>query len=133
MSQAAIRAALETALASAYTMATAYQNVDFTPPDSATPYQSVAVLFAEPGNPEMGAGFQEIGYMQVTLYSSEGAGTGTVQSTVETLRSTFRRGATFVSGTSRVTIERTPEASPGYNEDGRFVVPVKIRFFSNFF
>lgn len=154
-----IRNTLEQALEGvAPALSTAWENADFTPPVATTAYQSATILFAEPDNATYGSNFQEIGILQVDLNYPEKTGAGAAYTRAEYMRSVFARGRSFVvsgnsllfhevstwwdyftqepvqsstvSGTS-VTIMRTPEILPGRNVDGRYVLPVRIRFFAN--
>lgn len=124
-----IRAALETALnGMSPAVATAWENVAFAPPASATPYQRAFVLFATPDNAECGAAYQELGIFQINLCYPVQIGTSTVAARAEALRTTFRKGASFTSSGVTVNITRTPEVSAGTVEGDRYVLPVKIRF-----
>jgi hypothetical protein len=124
--------ALESALnGMSPSLQTAWQNVPFTPV-AGTPYQRATLLFAEPDNLEKGAGFQEMGFLQVDLFYPQATevsaikyyGANPAESRAEMLRTTFKRGATF----SGIQISRTPEIKPAYNDGDRFVIPIRIRF-----
>ena len=154
-----IRNTLEQALEGvAPTLSTAWENADFNPPVATTAYQSATILFAQPDNAEYGSNFQELGILQVDLSYPEKTGAAAAYTRAEYIRAVFTRGKSFVvsggallfhdvtgwwdyftqepvesstvSGTS-VTIQRTPEILPGRNVDGRYVLPVRIRFFAN--
>lgn len=131
MSNAAISAALETALlAAGSTFPTAWENVNFVPTQAA--YQVVTVMFAEPENPTMGSQFfRQRGYLQVQLRYPLGEGKQPAVARAETLCAAFPRGASFVSGGITTIIERSPEVMAGYTDENRFIVNVKIRFFAN--
>lgn len=123
-----VRAALETALnGMSPALSTAWENVSFTPV-SGTPYQQVHLLCAQPDNNEHGRTHFEQGYMQVKLMYPLQIGTSTIAARAELIRSTFYRGASFVSGGVTVKITHTPEVSPGSVEGDRFALPVKVRF-----
>jgi hypothetical protein len=109
-------------------LATAWENVSFTPPASSTAYQQAFILFARPDNQEMGSRHQEIGYMQVTLKYPRQAGSSSIGGRAELLRTTFKRGNSFVSGGITVNITDTPEVGQGYDDGTMYCVPVKIRF-----
>ena len=128
MSSVAVRAALETALA-AITPAldTAWENTTLTPVVD-VPYQRVKMVFADPENAEIGATFLERGYMQVDLLYPLGAGAGPAQARVELLRAAFYRGRTLTASGQSVLIERTPSILPGFEDVGRYCVPVRIPF-----
>lgn len=132
MSSLAIRAALETALAAmSPALATAWENTPYTPV-AGTPYQRVYLLMAEPDQPEIGRMTQERGFLQVSLAYPLGAGPSAAQTRAELIRDTFYRGRSLTASGITVTIEKTPEISPAMIEPDRYVVPVRIRFFSNY-
>lgn len=91
-------------------------------------YQRADVLFAEPDNAEYGANFQDRGFLQVTLCYPLAQGLDDIMTRAELLRTTFRRGAGFTSGSTTVTVNRTPQILPGQAEDTVFSVPVRIPF-----
>lgn len=132
MSQTKIRAALETALASIVPpISTAYQNFGFTPV-TGQPYQDVYLLPAEPNNWAMGDGSrQERGIFQINLQYPAGEGSAAAGARAELIRSLFRRGASFTKDGITVQIERTPEIGDGRADNGRWMVPVRIRWFCN--
>ena len=132
MSQSTIRAALELALASlAPAIDTAWQNVPYTPV-TGRPYQAAYLLPAEPNNHSMGDGSrQESGIFQVNLMYPPGQGTSVAGARAEMIRELFHRGAGFTKGDLTVQIERTPEIADGREDDDRWMVPVKIRWFCN--
>lgn len=131
MSNAAISLALETALvATSGSISTAWENVDFTPPDAG--YQVATVMFAEPENPALGAAFfRQRGYLQVQLRYPLGTGKQAAVTRAEALRAAFNRGLSFTASGITVVMEKTPEIGTGYTEDNRFVVNVKMPFFAN--
>ena len=129
MSQASIRTALETALnGMTPAISTAWENVAFTPPT--TPYQRAFVLFATPENAVIGNEWMERGLFQVTLCYPLQSGDAAARARVALLRATFYRGLTLVSGGTRVIIERTPDAGGGTVDGDRWIVVVRIRWFS---
>lgn len=128
MSITHIRTALETALnGMSPALATAWQNIPYAPIIS-TPYQRVNLLTAEPDNRVFGASYTEAGYMQVDLCYPQSVGAGAVEQRIELIRTTFKRGTTFLNGGITVTISTTPELAPAYLDGDRFVRPVRIRF-----
>jgi hypothetical protein len=134
MSTVSIRAALETALAAVSpALATAWENVKLTPPVTSTAFQTATLMFAQPDNTSYGSGYRELGILQVDLNYPEQSGSSAAYTRAELLRSTFIRGATFSSGGISVVIDRTPEIMAGRNQGGRYVLPVRIRFFAQFF
>lgn len=131
MSQLTIRAALETALdGMSPALSTEWENVSFTPPASSTPYQRAHILFATPDNAVIGNEWMERGIFQVTLRYPIQTGDAAARGRVALLRTEFYRGRTLTSGSTRVIIERTPDAGGGTADGDRWVVPVRIRWFS---
>lgn len=131
MSTAKIREALETALmAIAPTLPTSLENKSFQPPAASEPYQIVNILFANPDNPEYGARYTELGFMQVKLMFPRQYGTEAIDARALLIREVFKRGTTLVNDDVKVSILKTPEICPGSEEAGKWAVPIKIRFFS---
>lgn len=138
MSRIRIRKALETALgALSPAIATAWENVNFTPPSPPTgqttppPYQKVTLSFAEPRNTEFGPVYQEQGYMQVQLVYPAGTGSATAEARAAMIRSAFPRGATFTADGQTVMVNLTPNILPGFTaDDGRYVLTVRVPFFA---
>jgi hypothetical protein len=132
MSAIAIRAALELALAAmSPSLPTAWQNQKFAP-TVGSPYQRVALLFAEPDNPEIGTTTRDHGYMQVSLAYPLDDGTGDADARAELIRQTFYRGKSLVASGIVTTIEKTPAIGIGHVESDRWVIPVQVRFFANY-
>lgn len=132
MSLLAIRRALETALA-AITPAldTAYENRVYTPVNG-TPYQAVTLLPAAPGNDEIGPNYTQSGLFQATLfYPADGTGPATAQTRAELIRTTLKRGNSYVSGGVTTTVVRTAEIMPAFIEGDRYVLPVRLQFFAS--
>lgn len=135
MSSTLVRAILEQTLKNmdaVFDNQTAWENYAFSPVQN-VPYQQVNLLLAQPDNPEQSANgfYREQGIFQITLNYPLQAGPADAQARAELLRSTFKRGTSFTSGAVTVTIDRTPEISPGRIDGDRWMVPVKIRFYSN--
>ena len=128
---AAVRTALETALAAiSPALATAYENVPYEPVQG-TAYQAVYLLPAEPENREIGTSYTERGILQVSLFYPLDTGPGAAQTRAELIRSTFYRGATFTASGITTHVDRTPEIGPARIEDDRYLVPVRIRFYAH--
>jgi hypothetical protein len=128
-----IRAALEVALAAmSPAVAIAYENKPYTPVPG-TPYHAAFLLFAPPANDEIGrAGlYRQDGIFQITLAYPLDAGTGVAAARAELIRTIFYRGASFTASGVTVNIERTPEIAPSRIEEDRFILPVKVRFYSH--
>lgn len=128
MSLVLVRAALETALAAmSPALATAWENVPFTPPAAAVPYQAAYLIPAAPDNAEFGSAHFEQGIFQVSLFYPLQAGSNAAAARAEMLRALFKRGASFTSSGVTVTVDRTPEVSQGTVDGDRWFLPVKIR------
>lgn len=131
MTAVTVRAAIEGALAAITpSLATAWENAPYTPV-AGTPYQRVTLLLAQPANTEIGPGYTEQGFMQVDLAYPLNDGPRAASDRAELIRTTFHRGASFTASGATVNIERTPEIMPGRVEDDRYVVPVRVRFYSH--
>lgn len=134
MSLTLIRAALETQLnAMAPAIATAWENAEFAVPAPTVPYQRVDLMLATPENPETGAGYRELGYMQVTLKYPLNGGPGAAAARAAAIRATFPKNLALTSGGVVTTISKTPAVSVGVVDGDRWSVPVKIPFHANFF
>ncbi len=134
MSIVSIRAALEAQLnGMSPALPTAWENFAFTPPAPSSPYQKVDLLFATPDNPEMGTGYRELGYMQVTLRYPLQKGPAEAAARAILLRTTFPKNLSLTSGSIVVTISKTPAIGSGAKDGDRWAVPVKIPFHSNIF
>ena len=129
-----IRQILETRVAQIEpVISIAGENVPFEPVDD-QPYMAVYIMFGEPENPEMGSGFREVGVMQINLvYPMQIIGTGSAEHQAEIIRDQFQRGDSFQKNGVTVVINRTPQISQGQQVNGRWVVPIKIWFYSNNF
>jgi hypothetical protein len=127
MSIAAIRAALDTALAGmSPTLETAHENSPFTPP--AEPYQRVFLRLSKPVGDEAGATYTEAGYLQVSLYYPPDAGSADIDARVDLLRQTFARGASFTAAGVVVTMSDPGEVLAGLVAEGRWSVSVRLPF-----
>lgn len=125
MSVATIRSSFETALlAVAPTFATAWENTNYAP-IVGTPYQQVALLLAQPANPEIGPGYIEQGIFQVNGFFPKDTGPATATAWAEAIRAAFPFGTSLSGG---VSVNATPEIGPARPEDDRFMVPVKVRW-----
>ena len=128
MSIVAVRAALQTKLNGMVALATAWENVGYTPV-AGTPYQAAYVLPATPDNSTMGDGFyREQGIFQISLFYPLAAGTGTAEARAQLIRTTFKRGVTMTSGVVTVMVDTTPEIGQGRVDGDRWHIPVKIRW-----
>jgi hypothetical protein len=132
MSAVSIRAALETALnAITPTLPIAWENVPFTPTTGIT-YQRATLLFAQPDNSTMGDNFyREQGFLQIDLCYPRDTGPLAANNRATLIRSTFKRGDSFIKSGIVTTIEATPEIRPAYIDGDFYIVPIRVRFFSN--
>lgn len=131
MSNDAVRKALETHLnAMAPALATAWQNVQFTPA-AGVPYQSADLLLGAPENPAYGAYYREVGVFQVSLMYQQGTGPGAADARAKAIRDWFKRGTTLVADGIEVVVQRTPTIASGYADGDRWRVPVSIPFFAS--
>jgi len=130
MSIVSVRAALQTKLDGMAALATAWENVDYTPVAD-TPYQVAYVLPAEPANPTMGDDYyQEQGIFQISLFYPLQAGTAVAEARAQLIRTTFKRGTSMTSGGVTVRVDKTPEIGRGRVDGDRWHIPVKIRWFA---
>jgi hypothetical protein len=128
MSIVAIRVALETALASITpSIATAYENLAFTPP-ATNPYQRAFLRLSKPINDETGTRYTENGYLQVSLYYPQGAASVDVETQITLLRQTFVRGVSFTASGVVVTISDVAEVLAGLIDEARWSVTIRIPF-----
>ena len=132
MSLKLIRAALESHLnGMTPALDTAWENVEFTPTPG-VPYQRAFFLPAQPEDPEMSSTMRwESGLFQVSLCYPLHKGPGAALERAELIRSRFRRGTTLSSGGVTVRLLWSPEVGSGQYEPDRYVVPVRVRWFSN--
>lgn len=124
-----IRAALESHLAGMTPeLDTAWENVSYTPTDG-VPYQRVALLLADAENPTLGQErVIDRGIFQVSLVYPQGTGPAAAQARVTALRERFPAGLVLTSGGYSIRIERTPSGVPALQDEGRYTLPVSIRF-----
>lgn len=129
MSQLSIRRALEQRLAAmSPSLATAFENVPFTPTPG-TPYQRANLLPAEPDNQTHGAAtYFELGVFQITLCYPHGVGPGAVEARVDLVKTQFKRGVSLVESGVTVNIIRTPTVAPAMPDGDRFLVPISVRY-----
>lgn len=124
----AIRAALETQLATiSPAIDTAYENTPYVP-TTGTPYQQVTLLPATPANAEIGPAWTEQGIFQINLFYPKDAGPAAAQARAELIRAAFPFRASFTSGAITVNIINTTEIGAARPDDDTFMVPVKIRW-----
>lgn len=117
---------------------TAWENMSFQT-TAGVPFQEPYLLVARPDNPTFGSPFhRERGIFQINLLYPQQIGTGAVSLRAELIRSTFSRGSTFSNSGIDVIIDSTPEIATalmtsGAQNDDRWMLPVKISWYSNIF
>ena len=105
---------------------TALESVDFEPPVNAM-YQRVQFMLNPPDDPVFTAGYhRENIQMQVFVADTKGHGTVQVNTRAELIRSAFYKGRTFIEGSTRIHILRTPQMQSAFAVQDRIVVPVLI-------
>jgi len=132
MSSLAIRRALETAVAAITpALSTCFENVEFKPV-SGTPYQRVSILLAKPQNPTFGnAHTRRVGYMQVDLCYPQNVGPAAAAARADLTEAAFYRGLSLTANSVTTVIDRTPEIAPGRMEGDRYIIPVRVYFYSD--
>ncbi|MFZ6721714.1 phage tail terminator-like protein [Undibacterium sp. Ji49W] len=132
MSIVKIRTALETALtATDPSFATARENAAFTPV-AGTPYQRLSLQLAAPDNAiTSSSAYRDQGIFQVSLMYPLQSGVAAAEARIDIIRNAFKRGASFVESDHIITIDKTPEVAQGIVDVDRWMIPVKIRFYSN--
>lgn len=133
MSAVAIQTALEVALAAiSPALPTAHENNGFAKPADGSAYQEAWFLPAKPEALEAsGRWRREQGIFQVTLKYPPKGGSLAAKTRADLIQSTFYHGRAIVGTGVVVQIGAPPEIGAGRNEDDRYVVPVKIPFYSN--
>lgn len=117
---------------------TAWENMSFQT-TAGIPYQEPYLLVAKPDNPTFGPAFhREQGIFQVNLFYPQQIGTGAISQRAELIRSTFPRSSVFSNSGIDVIIDSTPEiwtsvSTAGTQGDDRWMLPVKISWYSNIF
>lgn len=129
MSLQIIRKALEKRLAAlSPAMATAYENVEFTPVVG-TPHQKAELLPAEPGNEVMGsATYFERGIFQVTLCYPKGTGPAAAEARAQLIRAHFKRGTTMIESGVSVIVTSTPKQHPAQPDNERYNIPISVYY-----
>ena len=131
MSDLLVRQALEVRLnALLPALDTAHENEHFEPRDG-VPYQRVDILPGEPENPTQDSFRRLLGFMQVTLFYPLGNGVADAGARAEAVRAQFPKGLSLASGGIVVQIDRTPYVMRGFRDDDRWVVPVRVSYFTN--
>lgn len=115
---------------------TAWQNIPFIPPSTATltPWQQVWFPRFNEENPTMGDDFHRIhDYFQIDLMYPLLKGTSAIDTRVGVIKTLFKRGSSFTNGGVIVRIEETPTATD-FGPDGNFYKKViKVRYWADIF
>lgn len=113
MSALSIRRALEAALdGMSPSLATAWQDAPYEPTPG-TAWQRVDILHANPRPLEMsGKWHEEPGFMQVSLFYPQDAGSATIEARAELIRDTFKHGNEFTASGVTVKVSNTPSINP---------------------
>lgn len=122
-----IKRCTERYLSAAYpTTPISYEGVNFmAPPDVLS--LAVQYILHDPTDPTVGTYFHfENMEMQVFVRGFTGSGTGSVLSTAESIKNLFKRGTTFLEGTTRIHVLHTPKIKGTIVTSDRLVVPVVI-------
>jgi hypothetical protein len=124
-----IRTALETKLnALTPTLATAWENVPFTPVVG-TAFQQVNLMIADTLNPTLGGNHYRIkGFMQVLLCYPPNAGAKTAATRADLLVNHFKRSTSLTSAGITVIIDKTPSIAPALIDGVLYKIPVSIYF-----
>jgi len=112
---------------------TAWENSRFKPGSSRKdPWQKVNLIPAPPENPTIATRtvFRESGIFQVNLYYPLNNGPNAATTRAEQIRSLFPRGLSLADGLVTVSVEVTPEISPSLVDDGWYVLPISISYYS---
>jgi hypothetical protein len=127
-----IKSALESALLTMTpAIDTVFENTSYTPKVD-VPFQYVTITSTKPVNSTIGdIQHREEGYLQVDLLYPRGKGTGDALRRADLVRNKFKRGTVLTKNGINVVIYATPETS-NYTNGDRFVVTVKVYFYSNF-
>lgn len=113
---------------------TSWQNIAFTQPAPATPWQQVWFPRFTTENPTMGSDFYRIhDYCQIDLMYPLQTGTSAIETRVGVVEAIFKRGASFTNNGIVVRIEETPSVID-YGPDGNFYKKcIKIRYWADVF
>ena len=128
-----IRSAFESTLYNIDTpFKTAWENTEFTPDTSA--YQRVQLVFQQPDNPTMDAGFRrEQGEFQVFVSYPLDSGVVAAFTKAKQIADVFKRGTTLTKNSTNVQIVKSPYVGTGFKILDRYVVPVTIEFYVDVF
>jgi hypothetical protein len=109
-------------------LATAWENVAFTP-TTGTAYQQVNLMIADNQDATVSdASYVTVGIMQVLLVYPIGTGAKAAATRADSLLTTFKRGIQLTSGGIDVEINKTPVIAPAQIDGAFYKLPVSIYF-----
>jgi hypothetical protein len=111
-------------------LATVWENTAYTPV-AGTPYQSISMLRARPENPTFDKFVRELGLFQVSLFYPVDKGSKDAETRAELIKVTFYKNLLASLSGINVTIYGTPHVLPGMRDGDRWMVPVRIPYYSN--
>jgi hypothetical protein len=126
MSNGNISAALEKKLAALGAFATAHENVVYTPVNG-TPYQILNLLLNNPIDHAVTLDVTEQrGLLQISLMYPLGAGRGPAQARAQAIADHFKPAQDLIESGTKVEIRQTVKIGQGYEDSGRWRVPVSV-------
>lgn len=107
------------------TIATAYEGVNFEPPNEM--YQKTQIVIQRPDDPVFGTGYhRENMQFQVFVVDKAGSGTTNALFKAHDIRTHFKKGTTLIENTTKVLILETPQISGTIISQGKIVIPILI-------
>lgn len=104
---------------------TAFENVPFKPPDG--PYQACYHLINSPVDHAMTMDMtEERGILQITVRYPEGKGRQQADAMIDQIKAHFRPHQVINGSNFRIELTKTPSASSGVPDEGRWCIPVSI-------
>ena len=116
-------------------IATAREGMSFTP-TVGTPYQRINILKAAPDDMTQGRKMtRSFGIAQITLFYPAPVATGTTlpDNMAESIKSLFKPVQTITEGSTKVFITDSATITTGYADGDRWVVPVSVKFYFDFY
>ena len=116
-------------------IATAREGMAFTP-TVGTPYQRINILKAAPEDLVQGRKITRIsGIAQITLFYPTPVATGTTlpDNMAESIKALFKPVQTLTEGSTKVFITESATITTGYADGDRWVVPVSVKFYFDFY
>ncbi len=133
MSLKTIRNLLQTKLTTITSpLATAWENSRFKPV-TGTAWQKIHLLPAESENPTLGSTvlIYESGIFQISLFYPSMAGPNDAVTRAEAIKALFPRGLSLSSDGITIKIYKTPAIATAFYDDGWYVLPVSIYYYSH--